>query len=89
MSKLTTMALFWNARERKSFCRCDACSRYILCNGLLQVDTVVICAGQEPLRALHAELTKEEKKKPRVFMIGGALEATELDAKRAIDQGTR
>lgn len=49
----------------------------------------MICAGQESLRALHAELTKDEKSKQRVFMIGGALEATELDAKRAIDQGTR
>ena len=48
-----------------------------------------MCAGQEPLRALHKELTKDEKSKQKVFMIGGALEATELDAKRAIDQGTR
>ena len=53
---------------------------------LLDVDTVVICAGQEPQReltdALHGagiEFT----------LIGGADIALELDAKRAIDQGTR
>jgi 2,4-dienoyl-CoA reductase (NADPH2) len=54
----------------------------------LEVDTVIICAGQERLYSLQAELEKAEKA-PRVFLIGGSLEATELDAKRAIDQGTR
>ena len=53
----------------------------------LPVDTVVICAGQIPLRTLHEELSKEDSL--NVFMIGGAQEAGELDAKRAIDQGTR
>jgi 2,4-dienoyl-CoA reductase (NADPH2) len=53
----------------------------------LPVDTVVICAGQEPLRVLEAQLKGNVGQK--VFMIGGALEAGELDAKRAIDQGTR
>lgn len=52
----------------------------------LPVDTVVICAGQEPLRTLYNSLEKSGQK---VFMIGGAQEAGELDAKRAIDQGTR
>lgn len=59
----------------------------------LPVDTVVICAGQEPLRELLEPLTKPvgsgAAKGPSVFMIGGAQEAGELDAKRAIDQGTR
>jgi 2,4-dienoyl-CoA reductase (NADPH2) len=53
---------------------------------------VVICAGQEPLRSLFEPLTKSQvpgKKSPKVFLIGGAHEAGELDAKRAIDQGTR
>ncbi|MCP5382491.1 MAG: NADPH-dependent 2,4-dienoyl-CoA reductase [Kordiimonadaceae bacterium] len=50
---------------------------------LLSVDNVIICAGQEPLRELVTGL-----KKP-FHLIGGAEEAAELDAKRAIDQGTR
>jgi 2,4-dienoyl-CoA reductase (NADPH2) len=50
---------------------------------LLEVDTIVICAGQEPCRELQAELTKP------THLIGGADVAAELDAKRAIDQGTR
>jgi 2,4-dienoyl-CoA reductase (NADPH2) len=52
----------------------------------LAVDTVVLCAGQVPLVELREPLIKAGK---RVFTIGGALEAGELDAKRAIDQGTR
>ena len=49
-------------------------------------DTIVICVGQEPERTLVHEL-KDEK----IFshVIGGADIASELDAKRAIDQGTR
>jgi 2,4-dienoyl-CoA reductase (NADPH2) len=53
---------------------------------VLEVDTIVLCAGQEPLRALQAPL---EAAGLRVHLIGGADEASELDAKRAIDQGTR
>jgi 2,4-dienoyl-CoA reductase (NADPH2) len=53
---------------------------------LLPVDTVVICAGQEPNRALHAEFGASGI---RSHLIGGADVAAELDAKRAIDQGTR
>ncbi len=49
---------------------------------LLDVDTVVICAGQEPQRELAAAL-------PKAHLIGGADVAAELDAKRAIDQATR
>ena len=51
----------------------------------LPVDTVVVCAGQEPQRALQAEL---EAAGCTVHRIGGADKAAELDAKRAIKQGT-
>jgi 2,4-dienoyl-CoA reductase (NADPH2) len=53
---------------------------------LLAVDNVVICAGQEPLRALSEPLLAAGKKP---HLIGGADVATELDAKRAINQGSR
>lgn len=53
---------------------------------LLPVDHVVICAGQEPERGLLAPL-QAMGIVPHV--IGGADVAAELDAKRAIDQGTR
>jgi 2,4-dienoyl-CoA reductase (NADPH2) len=52
----------------------------------LAVDTVVICAGQEPQRELEDEL---ETAGVPVHLIGGADLAAELDAKRAIDQGAR
>jgi 2,4-dienoyl-CoA reductase (NADPH2) len=53
---------------------------------VLEVDTVIICAGQEPLRDLQEELENEGMP---VHLIGGADLAVELDAKRAIDQGAR
>ncbi|MCC5858514.1 MAG: NADPH-dependent 2,4-dienoyl-CoA reductase [Ectothiorhodospiraceae bacterium] len=53
---------------------------------LLEVDHVVICAGQEPLRELMEPLQNDARP---VYVIGGADRAVELDAKRAIDQGTR
>jgi 2,4-dienoyl-CoA reductase (NADPH2) len=53
---------------------------------LLEVDTVVLCAGQEPLRDLEAPLRAAGLS---VHLIGGADVATELDAKRAIDQASR
>ena len=53
---------------------------------LIECDTIVLCAGQEPLRELEAPLRAAGV---AVHLIGGALEAGELDAKRAIDQGTR
>jgi len=49
-------------------------------------DTVVLCAGQVPLRALADSLQAQGRK---VHVVGGALEAGELDAKRAIDQAAR
>ena len=53
---------------------------------VLDVDTIVMCAGQEPNRDLLAELQQAGKS---VSLIGGADVAAELDAKRAIDQSTR
>ena len=53
---------------------------------VLAVDTIVVCAGQESVRDLIEPLTHAGG---RVHVIGGADEAAELDAKRAIDQGTR
>lgn len=52
----------------------------------LRVDTVIICAGQEPRRELQQPLLAMGK---TVHLIGGADVAAELDARRAIDQGTR
>jgi len=52
----------------------------------LDVDNVVLCAGQQPLRDLEQPL---EAAGIPVHVIGGADVATELDAKRAIDQGSR
>ena len=50
---------------------------------VLDVDTVIICAGQDPLRELGEGLNAPH------HLIGGADVASELDAKRAINQGTR
>ncbi|WP_038343977.1 NADPH-dependent 2,4-dienoyl-CoA reductase [Acinetobacter sp. A47] len=51
---------------------------------VLEVDNVVICAGQESYTAMYDQLKAEGK---NVHLIGGAKEAGELDAKRAIRQG--
>lgn len=53
---------------------------------LLEVDNVVICAGQESNRALFEDLKKAGA---QVHLVGGADLAVEIDAKRAIDQATR
>ncbi|MET7482312.1 NADPH-dependent 2,4-dienoyl-CoA reductase [Streptomyces sp. NPDC005538] len=52
---------------------------------ILEVDTVVLCTGQDPRRDLYDELTAAGRS---VHLIGGADVAAELDAKRAIKQGT-
>ena len=52
---------------------------------LLEVDNVIICAGQVPQRTLHDALQSAGQ---TVHLIGGADVAAELDAKRAIRQGT-
>ncbi len=51
----------------------------------IPADTVVVCAGQDPQRELQAELVAAGCS---VHLIGGADKAAELDAKRAIKQGT-
>ncbi len=51
---------------------------------VLDVDHVVVCAGQESVRSLYDELAGATN----VHLIGGADVAAELDAKRAIKQGT-
>ena len=53
---------------------------------LLAVDTVIVCAGQTPQRELYDALQQAGQ---QVQLIGGADVAAELDAKRAIDQGSR
>ena len=53
---------------------------------VLPGDTIILCAGQEPLRELQSGL---EAAGLPVHLIGGSDVAAELDAKRAIDQGSR
>jgi hypothetical protein len=50
---------------------------------VLKVDHVIVCAGQDPLKELLKPL---QSSGVSTFLIGGAEAATELDAKRAIDQ---
>jgi 2,4-dienoyl-CoA reductase (NADPH2) len=72
-----------------SYERIDDAGLHITIDGVaqcLEVDDVVICAGQDPLRQLVAPLT-EAGRAP--ILIGGADVALELDAKRAIAQGSR
>ena len=52
---------------------------------LLEVDSVVVCTGQESVRDLLEPL---QQAGVQVHVIGGADVAAELDAKRAIKQGT-
>lgn len=52
---------------------------------VLDVDNVIICAGQEPLRAMYEEL---KAKGLNVHIIGGAHVAAELDAKKAINEAS-
>jgi 2,4-dienoyl-CoA reductase (NADPH2) len=58
---------------------------------LLEVDTVIVCAGQDSRRELADQLASKgaESRGVKVHVIGGADVAAELDAKRAIDQGSR
>jgi 2,4-dienoyl-CoA reductase (NADPH2) len=61
---------------------------HTLVNGepkLFDVDTVIVCAGQLPLRGLYDQLLERGV---TTTLIGGAFEAMELDAKRAINQAT-
>lgn len=68
--------------------RIDDEGLHILINGqpqCLAVDTVILCAGQDPLRELHDGLKNAGRS---VHLIGGADVAAELDAKRAINQAS-
>jgi 2,4-dienoyl-CoA reductase (NADPH2) len=72
-----------------SYERIDDAGFHIVVDGkpvTLEVDNVVVCAGQESRRDLHADL---QAAGVAVHLIGGADVAAELDAKRAIAQGTR
>jgi 2,4-dienoyl-CoA reductase (NADPH2) len=68
--------------------RIDDQGLHVLIGGqpsVLAVDTVIICAGQLPLRALHDQLLADGVE---TSLIGGAFEASELDAKAAIQQAS-
>lgn len=54
---------------------------------ILEVDTIILCAGQVEQTFLRREASDELASK--IYAIGGAYKAGELDAKRAIDMGTR
>ncbi|MBQ1088901.1 NADPH-dependent 2,4-dienoyl-CoA reductase [Streptomyces sp. B93] len=68
--------------------RIDDAGLHITVDGestVLEVDTIVLCTGQEPRRDLYEELLAAGR---RAHLIGGADVAAELDAKRAVKQGT-
>jgi 2,4-dienoyl-CoA reductase (NADPH2) len=61
---------------------------YIIKDGnqeLIEVDNIILCAGQLPEKSLFNELVESGIK---AHLVGGALEAAELDAKKAIKQAT-
>jgi 2,4-dienoyl-CoA reductase (NADPH2) len=53
---------------------------------LIEVDSIVLCAGQDSVKSVYAELAKTGL---TCHLIGGARLATEVDAKRAIEEGVR
>ncbi len=73
--------------------RVDDAGLHITVDGspqVLDVDHVVVCAGQESVRSVYDDLLASPSgRDSAVHLIGGADVAAELDAKRAIDQGTR
>ena len=72
-----------------SYDRIDDTGLHITLDGApmsVEADTIVLCTGQEPVRALYQALTDQGVV---ATMIGGAKEASELDALRAIDEGVR
>lgn len=73
-----------------SYDKVDDAGLHITIDGtpqVLDVDHVVVCAGQESVRSLYDDLLASDFA-GRVHLIGGADVAAELDAKRAIKQGT-
>lgn len=74
-------------RSGVSYLKIDDAGLHINAGGrdeVLDVDHVIVCAGQEPMRELHHDLQQAGLS---VHLIGGAYEARELDAKFAIKQG--
>lgn len=72
-----------------TYVKIDAAGLHIEHEGaprLIEADTIVVCAGQEPENALAHELTALGKP---VHLIGGAKLAAELDARRAVDEGVK
>ena len=72
-----------------SYRKVDGAGLHIAVDGrakVLEVDTVIVCAGQEPRRDLASGL---DEAGVSYSLIGGAHEAGELDAKRAIEQASR
>jgi 2,4-dienoyl-CoA reductase (NADPH2) len=70
------------------YVKIDDAGLHVLIGGqpdLLEVDTIIICAGQEPKRELYDELVAMGLS---AELIGGAYEAAELDAKAAIKQAS-
>ena len=71
------------------YVKIDDAGLHTLVNGepkLFDVDTIIVCAGQVSLRTLYDDLHAQGV---NASLVGGAFEAGELDAKRAIDQATR
>jgi 2,4-dienoyl-CoA reductase (NADPH2) len=56
---------------------------------VLEVDNIIFCAGQVEEKTLEVLASTVDSLKNRVYTIGGAYKAGELDAKRAIDMGHR
>jgi len=72
-----------------SYEQIDDWGLHILLDGerqTLAADTIILCTGQEPVRDLYNTLREAGVS---ATMIGGAEEASELDAMRAIDEGVR
>ncbi|MCF6275634.1 MAG: NAD(P)/FAD-dependent oxidoreductase, partial [Robiginitomaculum sp.] len=71
------------------YVKIDDAGLHVLVRGtpeILAVDTIIICAGQTSLRSLYDGLKASQV---NTHLVGGAFEAGELDAKRAIDQASR
>jgi len=68
----------------------DDAGLHITVNGearILDVDNIILCAGQDCLAELMPPQSADKQAGPRFYKIGGAKLAAELDAKRAIREG--
>ncbi|MGC1505557.1 MAG: NADPH-dependent 2,4-dienoyl-CoA reductase, partial [Sulfitobacter sp.] len=77
-----------NMMNGVEYVKIDDAGLHILQGGMpevLDADTIIICAGQDPLRELYDSLI-EDGLAPQ--LVGGAYEAKELDAKAAINQAS-